>query len=109
MNDYQEVFGKLRSAIEGIESLKKAAHKQYSILVDAVINNQITDQKEIERIMDGLVDFGDDVEFLTIYQKLCRHVYYTYPEMVGEHAWLWRAQFSGLDDQTEGEEPCLKI
>lgn len=109
MNDYQEVFGKLEAAIEGIESLKKAAYKQYSILVDAVINNRITDQKEIERIMDGLLDFGDEDEFLTIYQKLCRHIFYTYPEMVGEHVCLWKAQFSGLDDKTEGEEPCLKM
>ena len=55
MNDYQEVFGKLETAIEGIESLKKSAYKQYSILVDAVINNRITEQKEIERISKLLV------------------------------------------------------
>ena len=103
MNDYQEVFGKLEAAIEGIESRKKAAYKQYSILVDAVINNQITDQKEIERIMDGLTDFGDYPEFLEIYRKLCRHVYYTYPEMVGEHVNLLRALFMVRDEKKENE------
>ena len=103
MNDYQEVFGKLETAIVGIESLKKSAYKQYSILVDAVINNRITEQKEIERIMDGLTDFGDYPEFLEIYRKLCRHVFYTYPEMVGEHVNLWRALFMERDEKSEDD------
>jgi hypothetical protein len=104
MNDYQEVFGKLEAAIEGIESLKKAACKQYSILIDAVINHHITDQKEIERIMDGLTDFGDYPEFLELYRKLCRHVYDAYPEMVGEHVNLWRVLFMERDEKIEDEE-----
>ena len=73
--------------------LKKAVFQQYSILVDAVINTSITDQREVERIMDGLLHFGDEVKFLDIYRKLCRHVYCTYPQMVSEHAALFRAQF----------------
>lgn len=40
--------------------------------------------------MDGLLDFGDDLRFLEIYKRLCRHIFYKHPQMVGEHIYLWR-------------------
>lgn len=109
MDNYQEAYDKIKTAVEGIEMLRKAAFKQYSFLVDEVVHNRITDQHEIERIMDGLIDFGDYEEFLNIYKVLCRHVFYTYPEMVGEHVALWRIQFSGLEDNSEEETQCLNL
>ena len=46
-----------------------------------------------EAIMDGFLDFCDDEKFLALYKKLCRHVYYQYPQLVGEHVNLFRLQF----------------
>ena len=48
MSDYQSAFQKIASAVEGIELLRRTAFHQYSILVDAVMNNQITDQQKME-------------------------------------------------------------
>ena len=56
MDDYQSAFQKIASAVEGIEALRRTAFRQYSLLVEAVINNQITDQQEIQQIIDGLSD-----------------------------------------------------
>lgn len=39
MSDYQSAFQKIASAVEGIELLRRTAFHQYSILVDAVMNN----------------------------------------------------------------------
>lgn len=61
--------------------------------------------EEIERIMDGLVDFGDDPRLLELYKTLCRHVYYKYPALVGEHTALFRLQFEETEDgDTDTEE-----
>lgn len=103
MEQYQKAFQEIATAVEGLQALKKTAYQQYSVLVDAVVNNCLTNQQEIERIMDGLADFGDDIEFLELYRKLCRHVYYTYPEMVGEHVSLFRALFMSKEDSEEDE------
>ena len=103
MEEYQNAFKEIAVVVEGLQALKKTAYQQYSNLVDAVISNQLTGRQEIERVMDGLADFGDDVEFLELYRKLCRHVYYTYPEMVGEHVSLFRALFMGNEDLGEEE------
>ena len=106
VGDYEDVFRKIASAVEGIELLRRTAFQQYSMLVEAVMNNQLTDQQEIQRIMDGLSDFGDYGEFLELYKKFCRHVYYTYPETVGKHAALFRALFmSNTESEEENPDP----
>ena len=102
VGDYEDVFRKIASAVEGIESLRLTAFRQYSLLVEAVINNQLTGQQEIQRIMDGLSDFGDQEEFLELSKKLYRHIYYAYPEMVGKYAALFRAMF--MNNAASGEE-----
>ena len=102
MDDYQSAFQKIASAVEGIEALRRTAFRQYSLLVEAVINNQITDQQEIQQIIDGLSDFGDQEEFLELSKILYRHIYYAYPEMVGKYAALFRAMF--MNNAASGEE-----
>ena len=67
MDDYQKVFDDLRVIIETTNQLKRAAYKRYTTLVDSVLENKITGEAEIERIMDGLMDYGDDTDFLELY------------------------------------------
>lgn len=101
MDDYQKMFDDLRVIIETTNQLKRAAYKRYTTLVDSVLENKITGEAEIERIMDGLMDYGDDTDFLELYRKLCRHVYYHYPALVGEHVALFRALFMTKDEDVE--------
>ena len=89
------------SIVDGIATLKNAAYQQYSSLVDSIVCDHITEEREIERIMDGLLDFCDEERFIEIYRKLCRHIYYHYPELVGEHVALFRAQFETADEADE--------
>ena len=100
MENYESALNEIKEIVEGITSLTNAAYQHYSALVDAVLRDEVTDAKQIERIMDGLVDFGDDNRFIDIYRKLCRHVYYNYPELVGEHV----ALFLAISKTEDGED-----
>ena len=100
MDNYESALNEIREILEGITALTNAAYQHYSALVDAVLRDEITDAKQIERIMDGLVDFGDDNRFIDIYRKLCRHVYYNYPALVGEHV----ALFLAISKTEDGED-----
>lgn len=98
-------FAAIREIVQEIFRLMDAAYQQYSRLVEQVLNGRITEEREIERIMDGLVDFGDDPRLLELYKTLCRHVYYKYPDLVGEHTALFRLQFEETEDgDTDTEE-----
>ena len=90
-NELKELFAKY-------EELKVGILNRYTQLVTAVLNGEITDENEMEEIMDGLLDYGDDERFLSLYKKICRHVYYKYPKLVGEHVNLYRMIFEEKED-----------
>lgn len=74
------------------------AYFHYSVLVEQVLKNQISEEQRLEQIMDGLCDFCDESRFIELYRSLCRHIYYQYPQLVGEHVAMFRALFAGPDD-----------
>jgi len=98
MRNFASEMKELEKTIQALNRLRDSAFAQYSALVDSVLRDEITNQQQLERIMDGLLDFCDEERFLQIYKMLCRHIFYRYPQMVGEHVALFRAQF---EDATE--------
>ena len=97
--EQEACFAAIREIVQKIFHLMDAAYQQYSRLVEQVLNGRITEEREIERIMDG------DPRLLELYKTLCRHVYYKYPALVGEHTALFRLQFEETEDgDTDTEE-----
>lgn len=103
MSEYSEALEAVKGTVEALNKLTDQALVQYTALVDSVVADRITDEQELECIMDGLLDFGDDVRFLEVYKRLCRHIFYNHPQMVGEHIYLWRALFDTKDEKDESE------
>lgn len=101
MNDYQNTLGELKDLVEGIGKLREAAYAKYSELVSQVLENQITDEQQLEQIMDGFCDFCDEDRFIELYRSLCRHIYYKHTQLVGKHVALFRALFEGADNASE--------
>ena len=99
---YEKLLTDIAAAAQEIKQLKQVVYEHYSVLVGKVLADRITDEADIEKIMDGLTDFGEDIEFLDLYRKICRHVYYYYPQLVGEHVALFRSLFMTNDEETEG-------
>ncbi len=81
-----------------IKDLLDLAYVQYSKLVDAVLAGSITEENQIEHILDGIIDFGDDLRFLELSKKLCRHIYYRYPHLVGNFDSMYRMMFELRED-----------
>lgn len=93
MAETNDIFAELRTMIAQFEEQKNQIYVHYQQMVANVLTARITSEREIEAIMDGLLDFCDDERFLALYKSLCRHVYYKYPQLVGEHVNLFRLQF----------------
>ena len=60
----------LRNIVEGISNLRDTAYAHYSLLVEQVLKDQITDEQQLEQIMDGLCDFCDEIRFIDLYRSL---------------------------------------
>ena len=82
----------IKELAEVLTGLFDEAYARYKPLVKSVLNDQVFKERDIERIMDGLLDFGEDPRFVELYRKLCRHVYSRYPKLVTEHVNLFREQ-----------------
>lgn len=93
MENFDAVLEELKETLDSYQQIRDTAYRQYSNLVSSVIHDRITEECQIERIMDGLLDFCDEDRFVEIYRKLCRHIFYRYPQMVGEHIAIFRMQF----------------
>lgn len=67
-NRYSEALEAAKETVEALNKLTDQALAQYTALVDSAVAGHITDERELEHIMDGLLDFGDDLRFLEIYK-----------------------------------------
>ncbi len=104
MSDNKDYMGSICEIVAELSALMDTAYVQYSACVDAILRDELTDVVQIEKIMDGLCDFGDDERFLELYKRLCRHIYRRYPQLVGEHIyWVWRQ----VRAEVEAEEAAL--
>lgn len=63
MADETSIPNELKELFAKYEELKAGILNRYTQLVTAVLNGEITDENEMEEIMDGLLDYGDDERF----------------------------------------------
>lgn len=82
------------AARQELQTQKDIAYKHLDALVDAVIAFSITDADQIEKIMAELSKWCDDgdLRFLNLDEKLCRHIYLNYHQLV-KHENLFKARF----------------
>ena len=94
MDDQGNAIASIKYALEEVLKLQDTAFSQYTALVGQVLENQIIEERQLEQIMDGLLDFCDEDRFVALYRNLCRHIYPQHPQLVEEHISLFREQFN---------------
>lgn len=98
MENYENLLEDIKKTIGRIADLYDVALVQYSHAVDEILADRLTDEKQIERILDGLINYGDDRRFLELSKTLCRYIYYHYPQLVGNFEYMPRLLFEGKDE-----------
>ena len=72
MTDLVQAIGELA---EGQQQLARKAEQQYALEVEAILQSQCRDPRQIERLLDGMLDFCFDAQMLRWYKKLCRYYF----------------------------------
>lgn len=98
MENYDLFLDEIKDTVSKITDLYDIAYTQYASIVDEVLAGRLTTEKQIEQILDGILDFGDDLRFLELSKKLCRHIYYQYPQLVGDYVHMFRAMLMEKED-----------
>ena len=60
MENYEKLIAEIDEVVKRIKGLYDLAYTQYSHAVDEVISGRLTDEKQIEHILDGIIDLISD-------------------------------------------------
>lgn len=56
-----------------IDAVHQQAVREYTPLVESILGTRSQDKQQIERTLDGLLDFCGVASVLELYRRLCRH------------------------------------
>ncbi|MDZ4253254.1 MAG: hypothetical protein U1A72_11870 [Sulfuritalea sp.] len=75
MNDYSALLKSTHALARELQELQVVAIAQYTPMVKTLIATGSRDVRQIERTLDGLLDFCSHESALNLYRRLCRHYF----------------------------------
>ena len=93
MDEMDQILKDLKLISEQHQQIYDHAYKVYTDAVNSMVSVLLPDERQVEQLLDGLLDFCDDNRFLKLYKKLCRHVYALYPHLVTEYVQLYHSEY----------------
>ena len=99
-----------KETIQLAEQLKLLTGQNIALIrpeVDYVIYNRIKDEKQIERLLDKLLDCaGMGNDDLALFKRLCRYFYYINPQVTAEYVYSYRDLY---DSEPENSDDPMSI
>lgn len=96
--DYNDFLEQVKPLAEQLNAVFDLAYAMYSGMVQDILAERITGEKQIESILDGLASFLDDPRILNLSKQVCRHILYRYPQLVYDFAFFYKTSYLGADD-----------
>lgn len=85
-----ENFDSIHSIVSTLNQLANQAVGIYAIEVDLIIQSQSKNGNEIERTLDGMLDFCFHKDMLVLYKKLCSYYFFTNPVATASYITAYR-------------------
>ena len=71
----------IKAMAERIQDISDLSYNYYKPLVDRIIAEKAS-EKEVEHLLDYMLDVCHDDRMLNLFKKICRRYYSLYPEMI---------------------------
>ena len=71
----------INAIVERIQEASELSYNYYKPLVDSIIAEKAS-EKEVEYLLDYMLDACHDERMLNLFEKVCRRYYNLYPEMI---------------------------
>ena len=88
-----DLFAQIEESVTQFEGAKTQVYELCKQAVGEVLAGRLTDEAQIDRLLDRVIDFGDDARFRELSKQLCRYIYYHYPKLIGGFPSMFRALF----------------
>lgn len=73
-----------------INKITEDAFLIYEEQVDRIYRNKVKDEKEIERVIEALLDYSYDDKILLLFKRICRYYHKINPEVTYEYVMIYR-------------------
>ncbi len=86
---------------EQIGEVHQRAVAEYSPVVEDFLRTGTRDTRQIERTLDGLLDFCGNAAILQLFRRLCRHYYRIDPAAAVGYVKAFRDMYGERESDTE--------
>ena len=83
----------IREIAKELQTIYSQAEIYYTSAVNDVIRRQSKDVKEIEHLLDYMLDFADNEKILALYRKLCRYYFDINPQATAEYIQSYKEMY----------------
>jgi len=80
----------IEAIVEHSKQLYETAEKLFAPMVDSIIQNNCTDSRIIEKLMDDMISFTSDDKILILFKRLCRYTYPIDSELVYDYINIYK-------------------
>ena len=102
-SEYRKMVGGIEEIAHKMKDLSNIAVCQYAPIVDDIIAGKITEEDEIEHVMDWMLDFCQFDNMLELFKKLCRGIYYKYPSLVMDYILFYKEMWDSDNEEDLSE------
>ena len=71
----------INAIVERIQDARELSYNYYKPLVDSITAEKAS-EREVEHLLDYMLDVCHDDRMLSLFKKVCRRYYSLYPEMI---------------------------
>ena len=90
---YSILTDNIKGIVKELQTIYSQAEIYYSSVVGDIIRRQSKDAKEIEHILNYMLDFADNEKILASYRKLCQYYYSISPQATAEYIQLYKEMY----------------
>ena len=78
-----------KALVERIQDISELSYNYYKPLVDSIIVEKAS-EKEVEHLLDYMLDVCHDDRMLNLFKKVCRRYHALYPEMIASEILVYK-------------------
>lgn len=86
-------YEKLEKLVAARNELKEQIYQQCELLVEMVLDGSITDEEEVNSILEAVTYLCDGKRYIELDRLLCRHIVTYYPQLIGPYPNMFRARY----------------
>ena len=100
-NKFNVFIDDIRGFAQELQAIYSRAETYYTSAVDDIIHHQSKDEKEIEHLLNYMLDFAENEKILALYRKLCRYYFNINPQATAEYIQSYKEMY-------DADEKCFK-